>query len=118
MAFNRDFTNIYYRGITTPYRSYTFIWIGVFSVSTSTQQEKQVQNQVSVGAGLAIAGVWLACAAVNIIVMMILFVWSGPIASSGSSDGGLFGLLMIIAMIAAPLIAAYSITKKILNKDD
>ena len=72
---------------------------------------------VSIGAGLAIAGIWLAASATTIFIMLILFVWSpSGVTTAVHLDG--WSALMLLVLIAAPMIAAYYITKVILNKED
>ena len=75
--------------------------------------DRKSTTELSVGAGIAIAGVWLASAAVSIFIMMITFVWGDTSGPTNPSAGWL-----VLLLIATPMIAAYSITKKILDKDD
>lgn len=70
-------------------------------------------SPLSTGAGLAIAGVWIASAAVSIIFMMVAFVWTTPVASD--PDSASLGIFILIILIAAPLMAAYSFSKLILE---
>lgn len=74
-------------------------------------------SEVSVGAGIAIFGAWIGGAATTIFILLIIFVWSNP-ATKQAQELDWFGGIVLILLIAAPLIAAYSITKVILNKDD
>lgn len=71
---------------------------------------------MSVGAGLAIAGVWLAASALSIFIMLIMFVWSTP-STDEVSEISSYGIWIILLLIAAPLIAAYSVTKMIINNE-
>jgi len=82
--------------------------------------ERATSSLISTGAGIAIAGIWLATGAVSIIFMLIMFVWTddGTTSSETSTDAAMLAYIILFLMIAAPLIAAYSITKKILDKDD
>lgn len=74
----------------------------------------EYSDGVSAGAGIAIAGAWLASAGLSIIIMLIMFVWSkAPEGTSTSGDA----IFWIILLIAAPMIAAYSVTRLILNRD-
>jgi hypothetical protein len=72
--------------------------------------------KMSAGAGIAIAGVWIACAGVSIIIMLILFVWGDTGNSKTHLD--FTGMIILVVLVASPLIAAYSISKKILGIDD
>lgn len=69
-------------------------------------------SQVSTGAGIAIAGTWLAGAATTITILLISFVFAP--SNAEMSPGG---AILLIAMIAAPMVAAYSVTKMILGRD-
>jgi hypothetical protein len=72
--------------------------------------------QVTVGAGIAIAGAWLAGAAITITLLLITFVWNNDPKSADKFDA--WGFLLLLFIIASPMIAAYSITKVILGKED
>ncbi|MDB5179973.1 MAG: hypothetical protein JWN12_605 [Candidatus Saccharibacteria bacterium] len=84
----------------------------------TTETEAKTSSTLSVGAGLAIAGIWLAGAGTTCIILLILFVWSNQTILAAPKAGDWFGYLIFIAVVGAPLIAAYSITKKIIDKDD
>ena len=79
----------------------------------ATNTVSDTKTDMSVGTGLALAGIWLATSAVSIIILLTLFVWSGEV-----TGGDAFTFIILILLIAAPLITAYSITKKILNLPD
>ena len=67
---------------------------------------------MSIGTGIAVAGVWVGASAVSVFIMLIVFVWpQGDVILTGDS------VFMIILFVAAPMIAAYSVTKLILNRD-
>ena len=69
-------------------------------------------SNMSVGTGIAIAGAWLGASAVSVFIMLIVFVWpQGDVILTGDS------VFMIILFVAAPMIAAYSVTKLILNRE-
>ena len=67
---------------------------------------------MSIGTGIAIAGAWLGASAVSVFIMLIVFVWpQGDPVYTGDS------IFVIILFVAAPMIAAYSVTKLILNRE-
>jgi|GEM_PF-1821493 len=71
-------------------------------------------TQPSIGAGIAIAGIWLASAAVTIIFMLIVFVWGNSDTTSSESSTSIW---IVLGLLALPTVVAYSITNKILGKD-
>lgn len=71
-------------------------------------------TQPSIGAGIAIAGIWLASAAVTIIFMLIVFVWGNSDTTSSESSASIW---IVLGLLALPTVVAYSITNKILGKD-
>ncbi len=73
-------------------------------------------TSVSTGAGIAIAGVWLSGAATTITILFIAFVLSPPGESADTETSGL-GVLVLIIVISAPMIAAFNATKLILGRD-
>ena len=82
------------------------------------REDIKQQHGLSVGAGIAIAGAWLAASAFSVFIMLIVFVWgnwSSTSSSEASSAQVGAGIWILIILIAAPLIAAYSISAKIIN---
>lgn len=76
---------------------------------------------VTTGAGIAIAGAWLAGAAVTTVLFLATFVWNqhpGPATKAGTSGTDALAFIIVCLLIAAPMMAAYSITKVILGKKD
>lgn len=82
------------------------------------QQDDQLTlaSSISLGAGLAIATAWLAGAAVTITILLIEFVWATPRNETVHLD--FLQAVFFVLIIAAPMIAAYKITKIILGRDD
>ena len=85
-------------------------------MSTRLDTPPTVETTVSIGAGIAIAGIWLACAALSIVLLLTIFVWCPAAATIGGSITN-EGAMVLGVIFAAPLIAAYSLTKRILSKD-
>lgn len=84
-------------------------------MSVKNETPGVIRSEISVGAGLAIAGIWLAAAAVTIVVFLTLCLWAPSTATLHVSGWTAFLILMAIA---APMIAAYILTKKILSIKD
>jgi hypothetical protein len=84
-------------------------------MSTKDETPAITRSEISVGAGLAIAGIWLAAAAVTIVVFLTVFLWA-PSAAPVHLDG--WAALWLLMIIASPMIAAYILTKKILSIKD
>lgn len=85
----------------------------------ATDVTPKATTELSVGAGLAIAGIWLACTTMAALIMLTAFVWTDMVDVSETTDteAAAKGLVIIIILIALPIITAYSITKKVLDKD-
>lgn len=73
------------------------------------------RDGVSIGAGLAIAGAWTATSAIIIFFLLVVFVWSPSLHPTKLDQNT---ILLLLVAIVAPMIAAFSVTKVILNKDD
>jgi hypothetical protein len=101
-----------------PYLALPF-YIEELSMTTDTKIVLSTSSSISTVARLAIAGIWLACIAVSVFIVLVFFVWADPVDSVTtelSSDNALVLWIVIILMIAAPLVAASSATKKITDK--
>lgn len=79
-------------------------------------QMDQTTTQLTTGAGIAIAGIWLAAAGINIVLLCITFVRNQPKASTQQMDG--FTALVTLLILASPMIAAWSMTKRVLGQHD
>lgn len=77
---------------------------------------KREPAAISIGAGIAIAGIWISGCSVTIMLLLITFA-IGDHSQDSTVHVSAFGASMLILLVAAPMIAAYSATKMILNKD-
>jgi hypothetical protein len=73
---------------------------------------------VSTGAGIALAGVWLACAALSAVFLLIAFVWSPEPSYQVTREEESQAALFAVILAALPMVAAFFTTLLILNKDD
>ena len=86
----------------------------------SEPQKTREPVHITTGAGIAIAGVWLAGAAVTIVLFLSTFVWNHHVIQTSqkvSNGTEVLAFVILGFIIAAPMMAAYSITKVILGKD-
>lgn len=74
------------------------------------------QPVVSVGAGIAIFGIWLAGAAITITILLMIHHGEPPKVEKGEEASVLLTLIVLVLMAASPMIAAYKMTEKILDK--
>lgn len=80
--------------------------------SQEAQHVCQKKPSLSTGEGIGIAGAWLSGAAVTIMLLWMVH-------NSGGSDAEMSGTtgLLFIVLIASPMIAAYCITARIIDKN-
>ena len=83
-----------------------------------TEETTPLAFRMSTGAGIAIATIWLVMAALSALIMMVLFVWTDMSPAPRDADSAFWTLIFMVAAVIAPLILAYSITKKILGMND
>jgi hypothetical protein len=89
--------------------------MGTADVSESTSgavSDAQTTPHVSTGAGIAIAGAWIAGAAVTIALLFIIFA-----GNDHNQDAKITGIdaIMFLLLLASPMIASYNATKMILG---
>ena len=87
-------------------------------MTTTKETAPPVGTSLSAGAGIAIAGIWLATASLSICIILVLFVWNQiNFTNGGETDAtsAFIGVCILVLFIAAPIMAAYSITKKIIG---
>ena len=85
----------------------------------STDLDPAVPAQhMTVGTGIALAAIWLASSAATVLLALIAFVWTDqtPPADISSEDAGWSALLTLL-LVAAPMIAGYAATMRILGRD-
>jgi hypothetical protein len=96
------------------------------SETTVTLEKKKKRSgpiDLSVGSGIAIVGVWFVGAAVTLTLFFSVFVFTDWTSLPKEMDfwtglNVLTVLVVVVWLTALPMIAAFSITKKILGKKD
>ena len=86
-------------------------------MANDTDLQSPQSVQVTTGAGIAIAGAWIAGSAVTITILLIAFVFD-PATDAEQAKMNAVSSIIFILLVASPMIAAYSVTRLILSKDE
>lgn len=75
-------------------------------------------SQISTGAGIAIAGIWIGGAAVQIALLLILFVLTPHSNPSPYKDIDSWTAIVVILILCSPMLAVMSATKRVLGHNN
>lgn len=88
--------------------------------SLKQEDSQETHPSLSTGTGIAIAGIWIAGAGLTALLSMEVFMWSPPSPDdlqNADPTSAFFVICVMIAIVAAPMIAAFAATKMVLGKD-